>query len=150
MLFCVILDPTDRLDRHTWQPFVMLIFRRASRPMGALFTSDGARTVRLLRGSNSVCIRLPIILHTLGRFYCVQPFLVLPPRRIDARVVIFIQRGDLSWNDVAGDNHASPHIVQIQLKTSKCDQYGLGADVIVGLTGADICPVSAMSQYLRI
>ena len=117
--------------------------------MGALFYADGARIVRLRSDSNSVCIRLPIILHTLGRFYCVQPFLV-PPRRIDARVVIFIQRGDLSLNDVASDNHAIPHMVKIQLKTSKCDQYGLGADVIVGLTGADICPVSAMSQYLRI
>ena len=41
-------------------------------------------------------------------------------------------------------------MVQIHLKTSKCDQYGQGADVIVGLTGVDICPVSTMSQYLRI
>ena len=38
---------------------------------------------------------------------------------------------DLSWGDVAVDNHASPRMVQIHLKTSKCDQYGQGADVIV-------------------
>ena len=51
---------------------------------------------------------------------------------------------------MAVDNHASPRMVQIHLRTSKCDQYGQGADVIVGLTGVDICPVSAMSQYLGI
>ena len=57
---------------------------------------------------------------------------------------------DLSWGDVAVANHASSRMVQIHLKTSKCDQYGQGADVIVGLTGVDICPVSAVSQYWRI
>ena len=39
-------------------------------------------------------------------------------------------------------------MAQIHLKTSKCDQFGQGADVVVGVTGTDICPVSALSQYL--
>ena len=39
-------------------------------------------------------------------------------------------------------------MAQIHLKTSKCDQFGQGADVVVSVTGTDICPVSARSQYL--
>ena len=41
---------------------------------------------------------------------------------------------DLAWGDVAVDNHAAPTMVQIHLKTSKCDQAGQGADVVLGST----------------
>ena len=38
---------------------------------------------------------------------------------------------------------------QVHLKKSKCDQFGQGADVVMGKTGLDLCPVSAMTCYLE-
>ncbi len=35
-------------------------------------------------------------------------------------------------------------MIQIHLKKSKCDQFGMGADVIVGKTGNALCPVAAI------
>ena len=43
-----------------------------------------------------------------------------------------------------------PSMVQIHLKRSKCDQFGAGSDVVVGVTGTVTCPVSAMVDYLEI
>ena len=54
----------------------------------------------------------------------------------------------LSWGDVAVDSHSSPSIVQIHLKQSKCDQFGRGANVILGITGSGICPVQAILAYI--
>ncbi len=56
---------------------------------------------------------------------------------------------DLAWGDVAVDDLQSPRMIQIHLKQSKCDQSGVGADVVVGRTGTDICPVGAITWYLR-
>ena len=38
----------------------------------------------------------------------------------------FVPATDLSWGDVAVDNHSSPRMIQIHLKKSKCDQVGGG------------------------
>lgn len=55
---------------------------------------------------------------------------------------------DLVWGDVAVDNHASPRMVQVHLKKSKCDQVGASADVILGISGRDLCPVKAILAYI--
>ena len=57
---------------------------------------------------------------------------------------------NLAWGDVAVDNHSSPTMIQFHLKTSKCDQFGTGADVVVGRTGSQLCPVSAILRYIEI
>ncbi len=36
-------------------------------------------------------------------------------------------------------------MVQIQFK---CDQFGAGSDIVMGVTGSTICPVTAMVDYL--
>ncbi len=41
----------------------------------------------------------------------------------------------LMWGDVAVDSRDRPTMVKIHLKRSKCDQFGVGADVILGRTG---------------
>ncbi len=56
---------------------------------------------------------------------------------------------DLAWGDVAVDDRHTPRMVQIHLKQSKCDQSGAGADVVVGRTEADVCPVGAVTLYLQ-
>ena len=58
------------------------------------------------------------------------------------------QQCHLSWGDVAVDDHAKPSIVQFHLRQSKCDQFGRGADVILGTTDDPICPVKAILAYL--
>ena len=55
----------------------------------------------------------------------------------------------LAWGDVAVDSLTSPSMVQVHLKKSETDSQGRGADVIVGVTGASVCLVAAMCQYLR-
>ncbi len=46
------------------------------------------------------------------------------------------------------DSHTNPHMVQIHLKKSKCDQVGKGSDIVLGTTGSALCPVNAIACYL--
>ena len=41
----------------------------------------------------------------------------------------------LSWGDVALDSKATVTLVKIHLKRSQCDQFGTGADILLGCTG---------------
>ncbi len=57
---------------------------------------------------------------------------------------------DLSWGDVAVDNHTSPCMIQIHLKQSKCDQVGAGVDIVIGVTGTELCPVAAILKFIEV
>ena len=54
------------------------------------------------------------------------------------------------WGDVAVDDREQPTMVRIHLKRSKCDQFGAGADVILGKTGLPLCPVSALLACIEV
>ena len=56
----------------------------------------------------------------------------------------------LAWGDVAVDNPQDPGMIRIYLKQSKTDQTGQGAHIILGRTGADLCPVAAVLGYIAI
>ena len=56
----------------------------------------------------------------------------------------------LTWGDVAVNSHSNPTMVQFHLKTSKCDQFGAGSDVVVSRTDNQLCPVSALLQYIEL
>ena len=62
---------------------------------------------------------------------------------------VYNPRTSLSWGDVAMDSLANPRMVQFHLRRSKCDQAGKGADVVVGKTGSDVCPVTAVLEYIE-
>ena len=62
----------------------------------------------------------------------------------------FDRRRHLAWGDIAVDNQANPRMLRIHLKQSKTDQFGRGADVVVGRTGRDLCPVAAVLGYIAI
>jgi len=47
---------------------------------------------------------------------------------------------------VAVGNRSKLQIVQIHLKKLKWDKFGQGNDGVVGVTGIEICPVSALNQ----
>ena len=53
----------------------------------------------------------------------------------------------LSEGDVALDSLSSPTVVRVHIKTSKTDPFRI---VFLGITGNELCPVSAMSAYLAI
>ena len=40
-------------------------------------------------------------------------------------------------------------MIQIHLKKSKYDQFGVGSDIVLGATGADVCPVKAIISYIE-
>ena len=46
------------------------------------------------------------------------------------------------------NSHGTPTITHIHLKKFKCDQAGRGADIIIGCTGCNLCPVSAILHYI--
>ena len=56
---------------------------------------------------------------------------------------------DLAWGDVAADSHVAPRMLQIHLKRSKCDQFGMGSDIVLGRTDSLLCPVSALLRYIE-
>ena len=41
-------------------------------------------------------------------------------------------------------------MVQFHVKVSKCDQFGAGSDVVIGHTGNDLCPVTALLHYTEV
>jgi len=54
----------------------------------------------------------------------------------------------VKWSDVSVDKRERPTMIQIHLRRSKCDQFGVGADIILGQTGQSLCPVTAVVQYI--
>ena len=56
----------------------------------------------------------------------------------------------LAFEDVATDNRVNPTFIQLTLKTSKTDPFRNGANITIGVTGDEICPVSALFSYLRL
>ena len=45
------------------------------------------------------------------------------------------------------NDHENPTALWVHLKHLKCDQFGLGADVFVGQTDNELCPVAVTLTY---
>ena len=129
----------------------------------------GIRRIRLEAGSTSPRVRLPITVHTLGRIREALGASANPNATVIWAIACtaffgFFRLGELlpesanafnpnpslAWGDVAVDSRSEPRMVQIHLKRSKCDQFGIGADVVVGRTGTMVCPVQALVDYLEL
>ena len=54
----------------------------------------------------------------------------------------------LSWGDMAVDDRQAPKMLKVHLKQSKTDPVGRGADIVLGRTGCDLCPVAAVLTYI--
>ena len=115
----------------------------------------------MLKGSASR-IRLPVTVDILGRIHQALMDSSHPEKGVIWAIACsaffgFFHLGELlltsstsydpatclSWGDVAVDDRSNPTMVQFHLKKLKCDQFGKGADVIVGRTYVSICPVTA-------
>ena len=60
----------------------------------------------------------------------------------------FDESAHLSVKDIAVDDTYHPSMIQIRIKQSKTDPFRRGIDLFVGRTGAELCPVSAILDYL--
>ena len=54
----------------------------------------------------------------------------------------------LSFADVVVDNAVLPSVISLNIKYSKTDQGRVGVRVMLGRTGDDLCPISALLNYL--
>ena len=61
-----------------------------------------------------------------------------------------IPAASLMWGDVVVNSRERPTMLRIHLKRSKCDQFGAGADIILGKTGLPLCPVTAILKYIEV
>ena len=55
----------------------------------------------------------------------------------------------LGVKDLALDHASSPSALRITIKQSKTDPFHRGVDLWVGKTGSDLCPVTAVLDYLK-
>ena len=56
----------------------------------------------------------------------------------------------LSVSDVSVDSHQNPTMVAIRIKRSKMDQFSEGTTIYLGKTSGEICPVTALLNYLAV
>ena len=55
---------------------------------------------------------------------------------------------NLSVGDLAVDHKTSPSMIRVTIKQSKTDPFRKGVDLFLGKSGADLCPVTAILNYL--
>ena len=56
----------------------------------------------------------------------------------------------LSYGDITTDNPNFPSMLSIKLKHSKTNQERKGVKIVIGKTGDDLCPLSAMLSFLKV
>ena len=56
----------------------------------------------------------------------------------------------LVWGDVAIDSTSAHAIIRVFLRFSKYDQAGKGANVFIGRTNDELCPVAAAIAYMAV
>ena len=63
--------------------------------------------------------------------------------------VQFNQRDHLCLSDISIDTSTPSWTISLHIRVSKTDQFRQGSTVVLGSTGADICPVAAIVDYLQ-
>ncbi len=56
----------------------------------------------------------------------------------------------LNLADLALDSHKQPSLIRLRIKQSKTDPLRQGADIFLGATAANICPVKALIHYIAV
>ena len=129
---------------------------------------DGIRRDKFL-GGRSPRTRLPITVTVLRRLQSPLVTAVGPDNAVywaiaTAAFFGFFRLGELlveaetsynpalhlSWGDVAVNDRSAATMVKFHLRRSKCDQFGSGADVLLGHSGCQLCPVAAIPAYIKV
>ena len=61
---------------------------------------------------------------------------------------VFDPSAHLSLQDFSVDSHTDPSVIRVTIKKSKTDQFGTGAYIFLARTNSDLCPVTALLNYL--
>ena len=56
----------------------------------------------------------------------------------------------LNLSDVALDSHTNPSMARLLIKQSKTDPFRQGVEIFLGRSGAEVCPVQALIQYIGV
>ena len=126
---------------------------------------DGIRRTRVAQGRSTPRIRLPITIAVLRQirgvidrapdpnnhaFWAVATVAFFGFFRLGELLVgneaEYTTTTHLSWGR---RSNSMASMVKIHLKKSKCDQFGAGADILLGRTGCDVCPVEAIIAYVN-
>jgi len=59
-------------------------------------------------------------------------------------------RANLSVEDLAVDRRSSPTMMRVSIKQSKSDPFRRRVDLFLGTSGTDLCPITAILNYLVI
>ena len=59
-------------------------------------------------------------------------------------------RAQLNWGDITFNHAVQPTMIKVHLSFAKCDQFGRGADIYIGLSGNVICPVAATLAFTAV
>ena len=62
----------------------------------------------------------------------------------------FDPRVHLTWGDITREGGHPPAWARVFLKRSKTDQFGRGVAIYLGATGDDLCPVTALLEYVAV
>ena len=66
------------------------------------------------------------------------------------RIAVAHAESHLSFEDLRADHPTNPKSISLRIKHSKMDQGRLGVTVVIGRTDDDLCPVSALLNYLAL
>ena len=55
----------------------------------------------------------------------------------------------LSLADVSADHRLKPSLIHVRIKASKTDPFRRGTTVVLGKTGKDLCPITAIVGFLQ-
>ena len=56
----------------------------------------------------------------------------------------------LTFNDISVDCTENPQVIRVQIKASKTDPFRVGADIFIGRTDNDLCPVAAVLAFMAL
>ena len=56
----------------------------------------------------------------------------------------------LTFNDLSVDCTENPQVIRVRIKASKTDPFRVGADIFIGRTDNDLCPVAAVLAFMAL
>ena len=62
----------------------------------------------------------------------------------------FDEGAHLTFNDISVDCIENPQVIRVRIKASKTDPFRVGADIFMGETDNDLCPVAAVLAFKAI
>lgn len=62
----------------------------------------------------------------------------------------FNEGAHFTFNDISVDCTENPQVIRVRIKTSKTNPFRVGADIFIGRTDNDLCPVAAVLAFMAL